>query len=171
MTRDLPLRLVSLVPLVHRRDEGRPEPDARGDGQHGVEAREHGAVEHHLAQPRVHWQLGEVVAQRRELVARVDGVQFRERSERGRDGTLGRGLDGLRQKLPDVSQTKDLDLQAQRVQRRSKNLRRGEIGEFRLPGARVEVEAVPLADATSAAPALPTARAAAPRGDQGRHSR
>ena len=78
VARDLPLRLVSLVPLVHRGDEGRPEPDARGDGQHGVEAREHGAVEHHLAQPRVHWQLGEVVAQRRELVARVDGVKFRE---------------------------------------------------------------------------------------------
>ena len=77
-TRELPFRLVSLLPFVHRGHERRPEPDTRGDGQHRVEAREHRAVEHHLTEPRVHGELGEVVAQRRELIRRVDGVELRE---------------------------------------------------------------------------------------------
>ena len=171
VSREFPFGFVRLVAFLHRREKRRSEPDARGDGEHGVQTPEHGAVQHHLTQSRVHGEFGEVVAQRREFVGRVHGVEFHQRSKRGRDGALGRRFNRLREKLAHVAQAKHLDLQAQRVERRAQNLGRGEVRQSRFARARVQMEAVALSHAARATSTLARRRAATPRGDEGRHAR
>ena len=171
VSREFPFGLVRLVAFIHGREKRRAEPDARGDGEHGVQTAEHGAVQHHLTQPRVHREFGEVVAQRREFVGGVHRVEFHQRSKRGRDGALRRRFDRLREKLAHVAQAKHLDLQAKRVEGRAQNLGGCEIRQRGFARARVEMEAVALSHATRATSALAGGRAAAPRGDEGRHAR
>ena len=82
---ELVARLVSRLPLLEGRHEGRLEAEAGGDGERGVEAAEHAAVQHQLANPHVHRELGQVVAQGAEALVRVESAHCAQSGQGGLD--------------------------------------------------------------------------------------
>ena len=144
-------RLRGRLTLVEGREPRRAHREPRGDDEHGVEAAQHAREEEHLADAHVARQRRQVVPQWCEALLRVECLQLRQSHHR-RAHRVGCGrLERLGEKVLDLAELEQLDLQAELVQRRAMHLGQLVRREAGAPLVRVHVEALTRLHAAGAA--------------------